>query len=186
MALLNLKVKRGVTAIFSPIRRRLEDVQPIGKLLQETMRRGEGSVSAQFQTSTELTRGGGSRPWPPTRQFGNVPPGPRTLVRTGAYRQGWLGGHGSKQVSFRNGVAIGVDRRVFPQVNVFQGDRIAVARARKRTAKGRLAMQLRLGLIYGVFAKEVRIRPRNVSINPRMLNAMGVKVLAWAARGERR
>lgn len=186
MAQLLLRTRRDIREALRPLRNRLRDIEPIGDKLVDDMRRGDGGVRAQFDASAEFTAGGATVSWPPTKAFGDVGAGPSTLVRTGSYRAAWLGGPGSRESKFKNGVAVGVESRKFPQVNVFQGTKpFVISRAKRKTRKGRFKMPLYLLRVYGVFALETKIRRRPISINPRMLDTMGESVLAWVARGKR-
>jgi hypothetical protein len=190
-----LRVKLPPTQVrrFDEIRRRLE--RPLagggGQAVAAAMRKGPGSVDAQFRAEAEFLFGGGRAPWKKTGRFGNRPPPRKTLQRTGALRRAWTGkGAGSITVTRANRVTIGVDGARFPQAPVFQRRGSTFVRPRQMGKGGRSKMHWFLGLTYGVWIPDSRlqqgleIRPRRVSINPIMLDRAGAVLLDWIVRGK--
>jgi hypothetical protein len=191
-AILKLKLPRTQVRRFDEIRRRLE--RPLagggGTAVATVMRKGPGSVDAQFKAEAEFLFGGGRSPWKKTQRFGNRPAPRKTLQRSGALKRAWTGkGAGSITIRRANRVTIGVEGARFPQAPVFQSRATTIVRPRQMGKGGRTKMHWFLGLTYGVWISDERLRrglelrPRRVSINPLMLKRASTALLDWVIRG---
>lgn len=86
---------------------------------------GRGSVEDQFRTQGTISGDGQQSPWKPAQRV--LLHGGVTLVLTGAYMKAWTG-RGSGTIARvasqggRTAYQVGVDRRQFPQVDVFQAE----------------------------------------------------------------
>lgn len=192
--LLNIKLPRTQVRRFDEIRTRLE--RPLagggGAAVAATMRKGRGSVDAQFKAEAEFRFGGGRAPWKKTKRFGSRPAPRKTLQRSGALKRAWTGtGAGSITLSRANRITIGVDGARFPQAPVFQRHGSTFIRARQMGKGGRSKMHWFLGLTYGVWIPDstlrgtgVEIKGRPVSINPLMMHRASSALEAWIIRGK--
>lgn len=137
------------------------------------MRHGPGSTSAQAMAQAEFTRSGGVNPWPRTKPFGTRKMPLRTLLATGRYRTA-LSQRVSGVVEIRAPHVVGfrLDRFAFPQWPVFQAHSPTVIRAKSshRTKTGKLAMQMFLGLTFGVWISERNLLNRGLTIQPRRVS----------------
>jgi len=193
--LLNIKLPRSQVRRFDEIRSRLE--RPLagggGASVAAVMRKGRGSVDAQFKAEAEFMFGGGRAPWKKTKRFGTRPAPRKTLQRTGALRRAWTGtGAGSLTFKRPLSVRIGVDKARFPQAPMFQRHGSTFIRADKMGKGGRSKMHWFLGLTYGVWIPDstllgtgVEIQGRPVSINPQMMHRASSALEAWIIRGKR-
>lgn len=192
--ILSIRLPRSQVRRFDEIRSRLE--RPLagggGAAVAAVMRKGRGSVDAQFKAEAEFLFGGGRASWKRTKRFGNRPAPRKTLQRTGALKRAWTGeGAGSLTITRSHRVRIGVDTARFPQAAVFQRLSSTLVRPRQMGKGGRTKMHWFLGLTYGVWISDSRlrqgleIRPRRVSINPQMMHRASSALEAWIIRGKR-
>lgn len=88
----------------------------------KAMREGPRGISDQFRSGIGYFANNTAKRWEPTKAFGSLPPPrSRTLIRTGYYRDAWMGRHaGSIERYDRGQFVMGVDETIFPQVKVFQ------------------------------------------------------------------
>jgi hypothetical protein len=186
-------------SIRPPKGRRFEDIKkgmksPFlgdgGTAAAKAMRRGPGSIEAQFKAQAEFPRRGGRVPWKRTKAFGNRRPPAKTLQRTGALMRAWTDqGPGALTIKGRRKIAVGVDSARFPQAVVFQRQRDTLIRAKTIGAQGRYAMHWYLGMHLGVWISQRRLRaglrivPRRVSVNPDMMENVGNAVAKHLAGG---
>jgi hypothetical protein len=194
-ALLKIRLPRSQVRRFEEIRARLE--RPLagggGAAVAAVMRKGRGSVDAQFRAEAEFRFGGGRAPWKRTERFGSRPAPRKTLQRTGALKRAWTGeGAGSITRTRSHRVTIGVEKARFPQAPVFQRHGSTFIRADKMGKGGRSKMHWYLGLTYGVWIPDSKLRTtgvelvgRPVSINPQMLHRASSALEAWIIRGKR-
>jgi hypothetical protein len=157
------------------------------------MRLGKGSLAAQFAAQAEFKFRGGRVPWKRTERFGNRPPPPKTLQRTGALKRAWTGrGSGSITIKSPNKVTIGVNTTLFPQAPVFQRLGLTIVRpdSSKPVTRGRTAMGWTLGLRFGAWISEARLKRglaiegRRLSVNPVMMSRAKKSLLGWIVTGE--
>ena len=190
--LVSIQLRPGRGRRFDEIRTRLQ--RPLagrgGTIVAQVMRKGEGSVAAQFKAETELLFRGGRSPWKRTQPFGRRAAPAKTLQRTGALRRAWTGdGPGSLTMTRANRVTIGVDTARFPQAAMFQRLGLTLVRPKQAGPRGRSAMGWFLGMRYGVWISEARLKRglaiegRRVSINPAMMKRVKVSLLDWIVTG---
>lgn len=88
----------------------------------KAMREGPRGISDQFRSGIGYFANNTAKRWEKTKAFGNRPaPTSRTLIRSGAYRDAWMGrGPGAVEGYAQGRFQMGVDRSLFPQVDVFQ------------------------------------------------------------------
>lgn len=87
----------------------------------KAVRQGPRGVSDQFRSGIGYFANNTAKRWAKTKAFGNVPAPTRTLIRSGAYRDAWMGrGAGAVERYASGRFEFGVDPTVFPQVDVFQ------------------------------------------------------------------
>jgi len=162
-----------------------------GTLAIQAIQRGPGSVENQFLSQSTFGRGGGRRPWKKTEAFGSRPAPTFTLVRTGGLMRAWTGrGAGSETFRSQRHVRVGVDRTRFPQAGRLNGDRTVFSKARKSGARGRSKMHWFLGMNFGVWISDKKLRsrglpvvPRPVGVNPTMLKRVANRVIEWVLEG---
>ena len=141
---------------FKAMRRRMEAPmlrQNFGFQAQGIIRnRSRGSIDEQFAS-------GGLGTWAPRKPFGARPGSASPMNRTGAYRRAWTkAGPASVTIYGEKNLTIGVDSIIFPMMAAHQsGARSFRVRASARTSKGRLKMQMLLGLTYGVWMPEAKL-----------------------------
>ena len=193
--ILNIRLPRSQVRRFDEIRTRLEC--PLagggGAAVAAVMRKGRGSVDAQFKAEAEFLFAGGRAPWKKTKRFGSRPAPRKTLQRTGALKRAWTsGGAGSLTITRSNRVRIGVDTARFPQAVMFQRHGTTVIHPRQMGKGGRSKMHWFLGLTFGVWISDARLRGRGirvkgrpVSINPQMMHRASSALEAWIIRGKR-
>ncbi len=188
----SFELRPGTAPVFVTIQKRMREGAKGegGKIIAHTARFGSGSVSDQIDRARTIGYSGSSR-WPRTKRFGNRAPPARDLVRSGAYRRGWLGGTGSITRLRRDKVTIGVDTFRFPQARVFQKRRPTRVRAKKMGAKGRSKMGWFLGLTFDVwisdrvlFGRGLRIAPRRVALNRQIAHRSAVSFREWLITGK--
>ena len=126
----------GFKPLLPLLRGRIIDLRPAGNAMIQHLRfGGTGSIEDHFLSQRYYTPRGGYAAWRPSKRA--IREGNLTLVDTGAYRAAWLGqGVGSRTSRERDRVRVGVDQVRFPQVNVFQGDRIVRGNAPRRIGIG--------------------------------------------------
>lgn len=185
--------KGGKGKIFDDIRKRLKS--PLtgggGLLVAQAMRRGPGSVDDQFRQQSTFPRGGGRIRWKKTKPFGNRPAPAMTLVRSGGLWAAWTGrGAGSVMRRSARRVVIGVDSRRFPQAGRLNAFQAVYSKARKTGAQGKSAMHWLLGMKYGVWISDKKLRtkglkvmPRRVSVNPIMLKRATLRLTQYMVDG---
>lgn len=155
--------------------KRSEDLRPAHDGALATMRNGgEGSTFDQASSQAERTRGGAVLPWKRTQPFGRRPMPIRTLLASGRYRAAITSkAAGTIEIREPHRVGFTLDPTVFPQWRIFQASSPTVIRAKSahRARNGRLAMQIFLGLTYGVWIREAKllegliVEPRRISTN---------------------
>lgn len=138
-------------------------------------REGPRGVSDQFRSSTGYFANNTSKRWEKTKAFGNKPAPTRTLIRSGSYRDAWMGRNAGSIERYSNGrFELGVDPTLYPQVTVFQKQsptRIRVTQA----------MRGFLGWMFGVHLRKttkaivVPERPVGVSAEMAARAAQAVK-----------
>lgn len=190
--LISLQFKPGPNSAglprFAAIEKRLGDLRPAGDAVLSAMRKGPGSVGAQFSAQAEDSLNG-LRPWPKTHAFGRRPAPSRTLRDTGKLENAWTGGSGSVARVTPNSFAIGVDTGVVPYAGVFQSQTPTRVRAKKMGARGRYAMGWMLGMKFGVWLSNKRleegflIQPRRVGVNKTMLGRVRNVLVSFVTRG---
>lgn len=180
----NFNGKPGIPR-YDEIIARAADLSPASPRVFQAMRFAPGGgVATQYASQAEISMGG-LLPWPKTHAFGTRPAPLRTLHESGALESGWLGGAGSISRATPNSFAIGVSAAAFPQARVFQAQGPTVIRPRKMGKRGRSAMAWRLGMLFGVWLSEERLRqglviqPRRVSINREMLRAVRAEIRSY-------
>ena len=189
MANLKLQLKPGTGDIFAGILVRMRDpVRPIGRDLLGIMRKGPGSVDAQFQQKTEMTERG-SRPWPKTKKFGECLPKKGTLENTGLYRGAWTGGAGSTERITKTSISTGASEAVFPFVGILQAKKATRIFGKRKDARGRFLMQLAIFAKCGIWVSRNKIeegfviRPRRVGVSRVMLERFRDRVLNFLIEG---
>ena len=143
---------------------------PIGPEIKEMLRRGKGSVNAQFISKRTITFGGSigwkakSNPWG-TRKSRSAPG-----VDSGSYKAAWLGGPGSFFRTTRATVSGGVQKSKFPQVTFMQAETPSTWYP-KRKVSGSWAARIFHGLTNNVWISNARFtkgfvhNPRAISMN---------------------
>ena len=129
-----------------------------GKEQRETRLALRASVGRDFRARAWHTPTGSVRKWRPVRPFGTRQPSSPPLRR---YLRAWQGGPGGFERSTLTSVEIGVR---LPGAAAHRGsfgsgvfERVTLIKARRRTASGKLRMQLFLGLEYGVWIGEAKL-----------------------------
>ncbi len=176
----NVRLEKGaILGRLGRIKARL--AEPLGEgrgeMLAELVIRngGEGSVRDMFERGMS----GDGIPWPPPKPFGNYDGANPPLNRSGAYKDAWMDeGPGALTIIAGNRLDIGVDRTLFPQVRVFQkkSSTTIFAKDANRVTKegrlkGRLKMQVKLGMEYGVWLTEEKLLIKGLVLEPRPVRA---------------
>lgn len=157
---------------FPEVVARLKDLQPAQNRVFESMRRGRGGISQQFEAQSEFTPNGRT-PWRQSiralvhPKLGGTP---LTLVDQGDYRRAWLGGPGgvarfkptSEGASFRVDVEGG--RTLEGKRDTFQAFRPV------RFSRG---------------GSEWVVHPRRLGVGRGMLRGVRDVIMDWAFRGQR-
>ena len=87
----------------------------------KAMREGPRGISDQFRSGIGYFANNTSKRWEKTKEFGNKPKPTRTLIRSGSYRDAWMGRNAGSIGRYSNGrFELGVDPTLYPQVTVFQ------------------------------------------------------------------
>ena len=119
---------------------RMMSPAPLSRSVTAIMRRGPGSVDAQFEAQAQFTKTGGRRAWKPSQRV--LRDGGLTLVLTGAYRRAWAGrGSGGVGTHRGNTFRIGVSRGSFPQVRILQGSRTVRGVVPRRVGVGKVMLE---------------------------------------------
>lgn len=163
---------------------------PVGERAAAIMRLGPGSVGDQF--AQQATHGeGGIAAWAPAKAFGNRAAPPKTLERSGGLRRGWTGrGPGGIVQVATDRVAVGVDASVFPAVVAQMHG--ATIRPKRMGKRGRSAMGWFLGMTYGVWLSEERLRrglvipARPVAVNLAMSGRVAKLIATYVTTGKLR
>ncbi len=188
----SLHLVEGRAKIFIDIRKRMK--APMkgggGLVVAHIMRQGPGSVDDQFKQSSEFTDTGAQIPWKKTQPFGNRPAPAKTLIRTGRLRAAWTGrGAGALTRITAKRVMIGPDPKRFPQAGMFQRIGWTIIRPKKMGKGGRTKMHWFLGMTYGVWISEarlkrgLRIEGRRVGVNPKMMKRASVALRDFLISG---
>lgn len=157
----------------------------------QAMRFGPDSISDQLDRGVTLD-GDTATAWDLTKPFGSRKTPRRTLQRTGALREQWLGiGASSTQRGDAQGVAVGVDTGSFPRAGIFQRRSPAHWKADggNRTKSGQLKARIFLGVEYGVWVSERKalegwdIPPRRVGVSTAMVRRVADLVGQWIVGG---
>lgn len=117
MAFLTIEPSRE--RIFEDLSERAEDVRPA---LMAAIKAWRSVGREEFDREAWNSASGGFRPWIPTKPFGNTPPPPKTLQRTGALLRAYLGmGPGAIEQVGRDEARFGVSGAVLPYAVVHRG-----------------------------------------------------------------
>lgn len=128
-----------IEGFFGKMRQRMKQPAGLRRRATAIMRRGPGSVQAQFDAQSTFTKTGGSRKWKPSQRVLRF--GGRTLDDTGAYKSAWTGrGSGGTTNHRGQNFSIGVSPSAFPQVGVFQGNRTVRGVVPRRIGIGKIML----------------------------------------------
>lgn len=183
----------GIQQFGADIRARINNLPAVAPAVFQAMYFAPGGgTQVQFTSETEISKRG-ANPWPKSHPFGNRKMGSRTLRNTGAYQNAWTGKAGAiKTVEPKPGGAtfsVGVSAAQFPQARVFQKRTNTIVRPKKMGKGGRSSMGWFLGMNFGVWLSEARlkkglvIKPRRVSMNNQVGEAVKKILSNWILRG---
>lgn len=139
----------GAKGIFKDVRKRVS--KPLaGRARKPAAQALRDSVLRDFSRGGHHGPSGGFTPWPAAKSFGDCEPSSRTLGGTGgSIGLAWAK---AREIPSANGVAIIAEH---PGMRAhLEG---ALIKAKKRTASGKLAMQVFLGMKCGVWIGEAKL-----------------------------
>lgn len=117
-----LTIEPSRERILERLSERAEDLTPA---LRAAIRAWRSVGREEFDREAWNSPSGGFRGWLPTRQFGNTPPPPKTLQRSGALLRAYLGqGPGAIEEVGRDEARFGVSGAVLPYAVVHRGGSI--------------------------------------------------------------
>ena len=146
-------------------------------------REGPRGISDQFRSGVGYFQNNTAIRWEPTKEFGYQRKPTRTLIRTGFYRDAWMGRNDGTVEGYTAGrFNFGVSPAICPQVNVFQKSGVTRIGVTQK-------MRGFLGFMFGVHlrksTKVIVVPGRPVGVSAEMVARMAEAIKRHILKGDK-